>query len=81
MSLKGLIELAKIAKEKAVGPSGREYRTKQIIGADKGHWLVEYGYRETYGWSSETAWERMADREMRLYRCFADDYEGDRSRL
>lgn len=73
MSLKALIELSKI---KLKDSQGREYRSKKIIGADKGHWLVEYCYEMPGGYSYEREWQRMTDEEMVKCQCFADDYEG-----
>ena len=48
----------------------------KVVGADKGHWAVEYGYRMQGGHSETVFWERMTDEEMRATRCYADDYEG-----
>lgn len=73
MSLATLIALSKI---KPLDPEGREYRRKQIVGADKGHWRVEYEYDMPGGYSYTYFWERMTDEEMRRSWCYADDYEG-----
>lgn len=77
MSIKNLIELGNLLS-KPLGPSGRPYRRRTIVGADKGHWLLEYVYNESYGYSYEYAWERMTDEDMRMSRCYADDYTGVR---
>ena len=78
MSLAALIALA--GNLKRVDPNGREYHSKVVCGADKGHWLVEYSYRIQGGHQVTSFWERMTDNEMRKTQCFADDYTGPRTR-
>ena len=77
MSIKKLIERGNLMS-KPLGPSGKPYRRRTIVGADKGHWRVEYEYNEPYGYSYEYTWERMTDEDMRMSRCYADDYTGVR---
>lgn len=61
MSLAALIELAKkIDEETKANFNGRKPITRTIIGYSKGHWLVQYTFKETYGHSSETRWEQDA---------------------
>ena len=74
MSLAKLLEIAGNCKR--VDPDGREYQSSSIEGASKGHWLVCYRYRESYGYSESSFWKRMTDQEMIRTNCFADEYEG-----
>lgn len=80
MSLAALIELSKLGGLEKVDPDGRKYHSKKIEGASKGHWLCNYTYKEQWGHSETTFWERMSNRQMRMTQCFADDYTGDRTR-
>ena len=73
MSLAALIKLSKILP---LDPDGKEYFCKKIVGADKGHWHVEYTYHIPGGYSYTYFWERMSDEDMRNTQCFADDYKG-----
>ena len=75
MSLAFLVKLSK-SVGKPTDPKGREYRTKKIVGASKGHWRVEYCYSEEYGHSYIYFWERRTDKEMEASNCYAEDYNG-----
>lgn len=75
MSLKALIALSKINQVPKLCPNGEEYLSKTIVGADKGHWRVEYTRSMPGGYSYSYFWERMTNKEMRDCQCYADDYQ------
>lgn len=60
MSLSALIALSKElgSEELAAKFNGKIPMQRKIVGYSKGHWLVEYTFRESYGYSCESRWEQ-----------------------
>ena len=70
-----LYKLLMLSRKRPVDPEGNEYRSKKVVGADKGHWRVEYCYEMQGGYSYTYFWERMSDSEMDSSHCYADDHK------
>ena len=64
------MSLHKLLNIRCTDPDGREYYSREVCGADKGHWLVRYSYLIQGGYEVSSFWERMTDNEMQKSQCF-----------
>lgn len=60
MSAKALIDLANKIEQEQLERFDKKVYNREVIGYSKGYWLVEYTFKESYGYSSQTEWEQDA---------------------